>query len=70
MKRRLMAGAAVLPILLAAAACGGKAAESGQSADGVKTGPGVTAKTIKLGALVDLTAVFAPLTTRLYRTRS
>jgi ABC-type branched-subunit amino acid transport system substrate-binding protein len=56
-----MAGAAVLPILLATAACGGKATESGQSTDGMKTGPGVTAQTIKLGALVDLTAVFAPL---------
>jgi ABC-type branched-subunit amino acid transport system substrate-binding protein len=53
-------------VLVAAAlvACGSKGSES-SSGDGgggdVKAGPGVTAKTIKLGALTDLSGVFAPL---------
>jgi ABC-type branched-subunit amino acid transport system substrate-binding protein len=38
-----------------------KATSGDQTAGGVKTGVGVTATTIKLGSLVDLTAVFAPL---------
>jgi ABC-type branched-subunit amino acid transport system substrate-binding protein len=59
MNRRLLAAVAVLPLALAGAC--NKAKTGGQDASGVKTGPGVTASTIKLGSLVDLTAVFAPL---------
>ncbi len=58
MNRRLVAAAAILPLLLTACS---KAKSNGQDAGGLKTGPGVTAATIKLGSLVDLTAVFAPL---------
>jgi len=58
MNRRLLAAAVALPLALAACS---KAQTAGQDAGGVKTGPGVTAGTIKLGSLVDLTAVFAPL---------
>lgn len=57
-RSRTLALAAVL--CLALTACD-KATSGDQSAGGVKTGPGVTATTIKLGSLVDLTAVFAPL---------
>src|SRR3954452_22380361 len=53
-------------LALAVALCLGltacdKATSGDQNAGGVKTGPGVTGTTIKLGSLVDLTAVFAPL---------
>jgi ABC-type branched-subunit amino acid transport system substrate-binding protein len=58
MNRRLLVAAVVLPLLLAACS---KAKTNGPDAGGIKTGPGVTASTIKLGSLVDLTAVFAPL---------
>jgi ABC-type branched-subunit amino acid transport system substrate-binding protein len=58
MNRRTLAAATAL--CLALTACN-KATSGGQDAGGVKTGPGVTATTIKLGSLVDLTAVFAPL---------
>jgi ABC-type branched-subunit amino acid transport system substrate-binding protein len=64
-------GAALLSAL-ALAACGGKGQDSsagaepagtaGGGATSVKTGPGVTATTISLGALTDLSGVFAPLT--------
>jgi len=47
-------------LCLALTACS-KATPSNQPTGEVKTGPGVTATTIKLGSLVDLTAVFAPL---------
>jgi ABC-type branched-subunit amino acid transport system substrate-binding protein len=57
MKRELVVVAAVL--CLAVSGC--KATSNDQSAGGVKTGPGVTETTIKLGSLVDLTAVFASL---------
>ena len=62
MSRRLTS--IVLLLALTASACTKGSGESGQGggaggAGGVKTGPGVTATTIKLGALLDLTAVFA-----------
>jgi ABC-type branched-subunit amino acid transport system substrate-binding protein len=57
---------------LALTACGGKGRDAdggaaspgttGGGAAAVKTGPGVTATTISLGALTDLSGVFAPLT--------
>lgn len=59
MKKTLASGVA---LLLALSACG-KAEEQGGGGggggDGAATGPGVTEDTITLGALVDLTAVFA-----------
>ena len=58
MTRRLLALSAAL--CLALTGCN-KATSDDQSVDGIKTGVGVTATTIKLGSLVDLTAVFAPL---------
>jgi ABC-type branched-subunit amino acid transport system substrate-binding protein len=57
MKRTLAVGTALCLILTACS----KATSGDQNSGGVKTGPGVTATTIKLGSLVDLTAVFAPL---------
>jgi ABC-type branched-subunit amino acid transport system substrate-binding protein len=47
-------------LLLALTACS-KATSGDQSVGDLKTGPGITASTIRLGSLVDLTAVFAPL---------
>jgi ABC-type branched-subunit amino acid transport system substrate-binding protein len=56
---------AVVLVALALAACGSKGSDSssgGSSSSGdVKTGPGVTDKTITLGVLTDLSATFAPL---------
>jgi len=57
MKRTLALGTALCLMLTACS----KATSGDQTAGGVKTGVGVTATTIKLGSLVDLTAVFAPL---------
>ncbi|MEU3146298.1 MULTISPECIES: ABC transporter substrate-binding protein [unclassified Streptomyces] len=57
-----LAGALVL--LLAATGCSSKADDGnggGESADGVRTGPGVSADTIRLGALTDLTGPYATL---------
>src|ERR1044072_3428858 len=53
---------AVAFVATALAACGSKGEDSsgGGGAD-IKAGPGVTATTIKLGALTDLSGVFAPL---------
>jgi ABC-type branched-subunit amino acid transport system substrate-binding protein len=56
----------IIVVLLAVslAACGGKGEDAGggETASGsVKTGPGVTDKTITLGLLTDLSGVFAPL---------
>src|SRR5215210_9205581 len=62
-------------LVLSLAACGSKGEESGgggQASGSVKTGPGITDKTITLGLLTDLSGVFAPLakpivqTTQLY----
>jgi ABC-type branched-subunit amino acid transport system substrate-binding protein len=58
MNRRLLALATAL--CLALTGCS-KATSGDQNAGDIKTGPGVTATTIKLGSLMDLTAVFAPL---------
>ncbi|WP_028057181.1 ABC transporter substrate-binding protein [Candidatus Solirubrobacter pratensis] len=51
-------------LALSLAACGSKGEESGgggNATGSVKTGPGVTDKTITLGLLTDLSGVFAPL---------
>ncbi len=54
-------------VLVLAAGCGSKGSSnnassgSGGTSGAVKTGPGVTAKTITLGLLTDLSGVFAPL---------
>ncbi|WP_112469300.1 ABC transporter substrate-binding protein [Streptomyces triticisoli] len=56
--------AGTLALLLAATGCSSKAGGGnggGAAADGVRTGPGVDARTIKLGALTDLTGPYATL---------
>ncbi|NUK34936.1 ABC transporter substrate-binding protein [Streptomyces lunaelactis] len=61
---RLAPAAAVLAVLtLSATACSTKSGTGTDTAgsDGVKTGPGVTEKTITLGALTDLTGPYASL---------
>ena len=61
---KLAAGWLAVAFLLAGlVACGSKGTESssGGGEGNVKAGPGVTATTIKLGALTDLSGVFAPL---------
>ncbi|MFR9794914.1 ABC transporter substrate-binding protein [Streptomyces sp. MS06] len=57
----VLAGA--LALLLAATGCSSKADGKGttQGADGVRTGPGVGATTLRLGALTDLTGPYATL---------
>jgi ABC-type branched-subunit amino acid transport system substrate-binding protein len=53
-----------LALLVAATGCSSKAKSGdggGTRADGVRTGPGVTADTIRLGALTDLTGPYATL---------
>jgi ABC-type branched-subunit amino acid transport system substrate-binding protein len=65
MVRIIATGAAAAMLLGAAAGCGSKGSSSGSSSSGgggsIKTGPGVTNKTITLGILTDLSNVFAPL---------
>ncbi|CAM5569883.1 lipoprotein [Streptomyces coeruleorubidus] len=64
MRTTSLLAAAVAALLLAGTGCSSKADSSGsagEGADGVKTGPGVTDKTIKLGALTDLTGPYATL---------
>lgn len=56
--RRMLALTTAL--CLALTGCG-KATSGDRDSGGVKTGPGVTGDTIKLGSLLDLTAVFASL---------
>ncbi|MET9408597.1 ABC transporter substrate-binding protein [Streptomyces sp. NPDC002935] len=59
---RLAAGA--LAALLVLAGCSSKAKDDGgdkQAADGVKTGEGISGKTIGLGVLTDMTGVYATL---------
>jgi len=60
---RIAATFVVAAMLVAVAAgCGSKGSDSGsKSSGGIKTGPGVTDKTITLGVLTDLSGVFAPL---------
>ncbi|KIF79778.1 ABC transporter, partial [Streptomyces sp. 150FB] len=64
-RHTLKGGAALLAALaLALAGCSGKATEKdprSEDAGGVRTGVGVTAKTIKLGVLTDMTGVYASL---------
>ena len=60
---RLAAIVLTLLLGLVVAACGKADEDSESSSGGVKTGPGVTAKTITLGQLTDLSGVFAPLAT-------
>lgn len=63
MSRLLAVGSALL-LLIAGGACGKAEEESSSGGSGeVKTGPGVTADTITLGQLTDLSGVFAPLAT-------
>ena len=57
--KRILALAAALCLTLTA--CSKATSGDDQNTGTLKTGPGVTATTIKLGSLVDLTAVFAPL---------
>ena len=55
---------ALVLVALVLAACGSKGSDSdagGSSSGDVQTGPGVTDKTITLGALTDLSGTFAPL---------
>jgi ABC-type branched-subunit amino acid transport system substrate-binding protein len=62
MSRRLLratATALVALVAVGAAACG--KSSTGGTQGGIKTGPGVTAKTIRLGILTDLSGVFAAL---------
>jgi ABC-type branched-subunit amino acid transport system substrate-binding protein len=61
MKRTLVATAITVTALFLAVSGCNKATSNSQNAGGLKTGPGVTDSTIKLGSLVDLTAVFASL---------
>ncbi|WP_446039648.1 ABC transporter substrate-binding protein [Streptomyces sp. SID1121] len=64
-RHTLKGGAALLAALaLALTGCSGKATEKdtkSEDAGGVRTGVGVTAKTIKLGVLTDMTGVYASL---------
>lgn len=59
----VVAASALAAVLLATAGCSSKADGTGteKGADGIKTGPGVTAETIKLGSLTDLTGPYATL---------
>ncbi len=61
---RATAAATALAALLALAACSSKAqdgADGGKAAGGVKTGEGISGKTINLGVLTDMTGVYATL---------
>ncbi|GGX07364.1 ABC transporter substrate-binding protein [Streptomyces chryseus] len=63
---RTTAAALAALLALTAAGCSSKAKDSGKdgdkpSAGGIKTGQGVTDKTIKLGVLTDMTGVYASL---------
>jgi ABC-type branched-subunit amino acid transport system substrate-binding protein len=51
----------VLVVPLAGCGSKGKSSGGGGASGSVKTGPGVTDKTITLGLLTDLSGVFAPL---------
>jgi ABC-type branched-subunit amino acid transport system substrate-binding protein len=63
MTRSRSGAVALVAVALAASACSTKSTNSGDSSSsgGVKTGPGVTASTIKLGVLTDTSGVFASL---------
>jgi ABC-type branched-subunit amino acid transport system substrate-binding protein len=63
MTRSRSGAVALVAVALAASACSTKSTSTGgsSSSGGVKTGPGVTASTIKLGVLTDTSGVFASL---------
>src|SRR3954467_14758487 len=64
MNRRPVAVGLSLLCALAIAACGKSSNDSGGGGGeqgGIKTGPGVTSSTIRLGVLTDESGVFAPL---------
>src|SRR3954464_15423779 len=67
MRRRfataIATGALLVPAALGLAACGksSNSSSGSSSSGGIKTGPGVTSKTISLGILTDLSGVFAAL---------
>ncbi|MFJ4466667.1 ABC transporter substrate-binding protein [Streptomyces sp. NPDC089424] len=60
---RILLASALSALLLATTGCSSKADgdDAGNGADGVKSGPGVTDKTVRLGALTDLTGPYATL---------
>ncbi|AWW36185.1 ABC transporter substrate-binding protein [Streptomyces cadmiisoli] len=60
---RILLASALSALLVAATGCSSKAGgeSTGDGADGVKSGPGVTDKSIRLGALTDLTGPYATL---------
>jgi ABC-type branched-subunit amino acid transport system substrate-binding protein len=60
---RTALAAALTALLVAATGCSSKAdgGSTSDGADGVRSGPGVSAKTIRLGALTDLTGPYATL---------
>ncbi|MFJ7295874.1 ABC transporter substrate-binding protein [Streptomyces collinus] len=63
-RTRTLLATALAALLLAGTGCSSKAGSPGSTADGadgIKTGPGVTGKTIRLGALTDLTGPYATL---------
>ncbi|MFC8782545.1 ABC transporter substrate-binding protein [Streptomyces nigra] len=63
-RTRTLLAAGLAALLLAGTGCSSKADSSksgGEGAGGIKTGPGVTDKTIRLGALTDLTGPYATL---------
>ncbi|MFI2635260.1 ABC transporter substrate-binding protein [Streptomyces collinus] len=63
-RTRTLLATALAALLLAGTGCSSKADSSGSTADGadgIKAGPGVTDKTIRLGALTDLTGPYATL---------
>ena len=68
MYTQLVAVGLAVAALLLAAGCGSKGPESSSvrrpAVGSIKTGPGVTDKTITLGVLTDLSGVFAPLAGR------
>ncbi|MGW1541197.1 ABC transporter substrate-binding protein [Streptomyces sp. NPDC002309] len=60
---KILLASALSALLLATTGCSSKAGggDAGDGADGVKSGPGVTDKTVRLGALTDLTGPYATL---------
>ncbi|MET9731168.1 ABC transporter substrate-binding protein [Streptomyces sp. NPDC006458] len=60
---RILLASALAALLLSSTACSSKASDdtAHDGADGVKSGPGVTDKTVRLGALTDLTGPYATL---------
>lgn len=60
---RLLAIGVTLMLAVAVGACGKGSGGTGGESGGIKTGPGVTAKTISVMQLTDLSGVFAPVST-------